>query len=55
MYDEAKPLPAPALRDSFDPFDDFALVPVDGMRLLDQVDHSIDLTVKMDNLGDGAN
>ncbi|KAI9701198.1 MAG: hypothetical protein M1836_001867 [Candelina mexicana] len=55
LYDEAKPFPLPALLDSFDPFDDFSLVPVDGMELLEHVDHSIDLTVKMDILGDGAN
>lgn len=55
VYDEAAPLPNPALLDSFDPFDDFTLVPKDGEELLDKVDYSFNLDVKMDNLGDGAN
>ena len=55
MYDATKQLPTPALLDKFDPFDDFTLVPTDGEELLDNVDHSITLRVKMENLGDGAN
>ncbi|KAI9721851.1 MAG: hypothetical protein M1812_002187 [Candelaria pacifica] len=55
LYDELKPFPSPAPLESFDPFDDFSLVPTDKMELLDHVDHSIDVTVKMDVLGDGAN
>lgn len=48
-------MPEPALIDEFDPFDDFTLIPEDGMKLLENPDHSITLTLKMDNLGDGAN
>ena len=55
MYDEAKNTPDPALLDEFDPFDDFTLVPHDGMPLFDKVDYSIQMDFKMDNLGDGAN
>lgn len=47
-------LPALAIGD-YDPFDDFTLVPQDGEKLYDHVDHSITLDMKMDNLGDGAN
>lgn len=54
-YDASKPLPAAAMIDEFDPFDDFTLVPTDGERLFDHVDYSFNLDVKMDNLGDGAN
>ena len=41
--------------DEFNPFDDFTLVPTDGEELLNQVDYSLNLDVKMDNLDDGAN
>ncbi len=55
VYDKTKDLPEPALIEEFDPFDDFTLVPTDGLELYEKVDHSITLNVKMDNLGDGAN
>ncbi|KAL8825710.1 MAG: hypothetical protein Q9170_007686 [Blastenia crenularia] len=55
IYDKAAPLPTPALIDSFEPFDDFTLVPYDRQALFDKVDYSFTLDVKMDNLGDGAN
>ncbi|KAI9797329.1 MAG: hypothetical protein M1833_005508 [Piccolia ochrophora] len=55
VYDEKKELPEPALLEAFDPFDDFTLVPYDGQELYDKVDYSIELAMKMDNLGDGAN
>ena len=55
MYDKTKDLPKPALRDDFKAFDDFTLVPTDGMETYRSVDRSITLDVKMDNLGDGAN
>lgn len=55
VYDNTKDLPKPALLDDFKPFDDFTLVPTDGEKLYDVVDHSFNLDVKMDNLGDGAN
>lgn len=54
-YDAAQPLPAAAVVNEFDPFDDFTLVPTDGERIYDHVDYSFNLDVKMDNLGDGAN
>ncbi|KAI9817548.1 MAG: hypothetical protein M1827_001160 [Pycnora praestabilis] len=55
VYDQAKDLPTPALLESFEPLDDFNLVPVDGKKIFDDVDYSFNLDVKMDNLGDGAN
>lgn len=55
VYDKAKDLPKPALLDDFGAFDDFALVPTDGMETYQSVDQSITLDVKMENLGDGAN
>ncbi|KAI9779532.1 MAG: hypothetical protein M1839_007340 [Geoglossum umbratile] len=55
VYDESKDLPKPALIDEFTPIDDFNLVPQDGEKLLEKVDYSFNLDVKMDNLGDGAN
>lgn len=56
VYDSSKSLPAPTPIDDFDSaFDDFTLVPQDGIELYDHVDHSITLDMKMDNLGDGAN
>lgn len=48
-------LPDPTPVDEWNDFDDFTLVPQDGQELYDQVDHSIQLDMKMDNLGDGAN
>ncbi|MDI1487725.1 MAG: hypothetical protein OHK93_006997 [Ramalina farinacea] len=55
VYDSSVPNPAPALLDSFDPFDDFNLVPTDKEPLWDRVDYSFNLDVAMNNLGDGAN
>ncbi|TDZ29468.1 Iron transport multicopper oxidase fetC [Colletotrichum spinosum] len=55
VYDDEKPLPEPAAVGEFDPLDDFELVPADRRELYDKVDHSLSFTVKMDNLGDGAN
>ena len=55
VYDQSAPLPEPALIDSFEPFDDFTLVPFDHLPLFDKVDYSFNLDMKMDNLGDGAN
>jgi iron transport multicopper oxidase len=55
VYDSSKPLPAPANITEFTPFDDFTLVPQDGTKLLDKVDYSMTLDMKMGNLGDGAN
>ena len=55
MYDEAKPLPNPALVDELNPFDDITLVPYDNQTLLGTPDRVVQLDVIMDNLGDGAN
>lgn len=41
--------------DAFEPFDDFTLVPLDREGILDKVDYTMTLDLKMDNLGDGAN
>ncbi|KAH8731692.1 iron transport multicopper oxidase FET3 precursor [Phaeosphaeriaceae sp. PMI808] len=55
VYDDAKPKPAPKEVAEFKPIDDFSLVPYDKEKLLDRVDHSITLDLKMDVLNDGAN
>ncbi|KAI5359150.1 Putative multicopper oxidase, type 1, multicopper oxidase, copper-binding, cupredoxin [Septoria linicola] len=56
MYDETKNKPEPALLDSWDAqFDDFDLVPQDGLEILDKVDYSFNLDLSMNNLGNGAN
>ena len=55
VYDQSKSLPAPTILDSFDPFDDFTLIPYDRMELLDKVDYSLSLVVKMVHLINGAN
>lgn len=55
VYDDKKPLPKPTLLDEFNPLDDIELVPHDGMKRLPEPDHSVELDVIMDNLGDGAN
>ncbi|KAL8814442.1 MAG: hypothetical protein Q9223_006334 [Gallowayella weberi] len=55
VYSESAKLPTPAFVDDFKPFDDFTLVPHDKLPLFQDPDYSIQLDVKMDNLGDGAN
>ncbi|KAF2469772.1 iron transport multicopper oxidase FET3 precursor [Lindgomyces ingoldianus] len=55
VYDEKKEKPAAKEINAFEPFDDFTLVPEDKQGILDKVDHSVTLDMKMDNLGDGAN
>ncbi|KAL8720586.1 MAG: hypothetical protein Q9225_002575 [Loekoesia sp. 1 TL-2023] len=55
LYNKAAPMPPPAFIDSFEPFDDFTLIPYDRQPLYDKVDYSFNLDMKMDNLGDGAN
>lgn len=54
MYDDSKPKPAPKILDDFNPYDDFTLVPEDGMELYDHVDYSFNLDLSMNNLGNGA-
>jgi iron transport multicopper oxidase len=41
--------------DEFVEFDDFTLVPVDGMETLPDPGQTVSLDLIMDNLGDGAN
>ncbi|KAF1983986.1 multicopper oxidase [Aulographum hederae CBS 113979] len=55
VYDQANENPAPTLVDEYNWFDDFTLVPQDGEDLYDNVDYTVSLDLKMDNLGDGAN
>lgn len=57
VYDDAKPLPEPAVIEgnSFNAFDDMGLVPFDNQTLLGEPDQTIQFDVIMDNLGDGAN
>lgn len=55
MYDDARPLPEPALVDELNPFDDMTLIPYDNLTRFGEPDRSIELDVIMDNLGDGAN
>jgi len=55
VYDEAKEKPAAKEIEAFDPFDDFTLAPYDHGPLLDRVDRTITLDMKMDVLDDGAN
>lgn len=55
VYDKTAELPTPALIDEFNPFDDFDLVPQDGVELYENVNQQVQLDLKMDNLGDGAN
>ena len=54
MYNKSAPKPKPAIIDNFEPFDDYTLVPEDGLELYDYVDQSITLDLSMANLGDGA-
>ncbi|KAH9870070.1 hypothetical protein J1614_006992 [Plenodomus biglobosus] len=55
VYDDTKENPAPKAIEAFEPFDDFTLIPFDKEPLLDHVDRTITLDMKMDNLDDGAN
>jgi len=54
VYDDSKPKPDPATVDELDNFDDFTLVPYDKEELFTNPDQSVELTVIMDNLNDGA-
>lgn len=55
VYSDSNANPSPNDVATFDPFDDFLLVPEDGEVLLENPDYSFKLDVMMDNLGDGAN
>ncbi|KAI1754910.1 Cupredoxin [Xylaria castorea] len=54
-YDDAQPFPEPALVDELDPFDDITLIAYDNQTLFGEPDKTIELSVIMDNLNDGAN
>ena len=55
VYDESAPIPPTPMIDAFEPFDDVTLIPLDKEALLENPARSINLTVDMNNLGDGAN
>lgn len=55
VYNGAADTPAPTPVDSFNYFDDFNLVPTDGLTKYGPADHTITLNMKMANLGNGAN
>lgn len=55
VYNDAADKPTAAIIDEFDPYDDFGLVPTDGLELYEEADYTITLDLTMDNLGDGAN
>ena len=55
VYNDENENPAPKELGTFDPFDDFKLIPHDKEDLYTHVDHQIQLDMKMDNLDDGAN
>ncbi|KAK8211262.1 iron transport multicopper oxidase FET3 precursor [Phyllosticta citricarpa] len=55
VYEPTNNLPAAQVVSEYNAFDDYKLVPKDKMKLLDQIDHSFTLNMRMDNLGDGAN
>jgi iron transport multicopper oxidase len=55
VYDEKKELPAGKPVDAWNDFDDFTLVPQDKMPKLPKSDITVELTVTMQNLKDGAN
>ncbi|KAL1600155.1 hypothetical protein SLS59_006229 [Nothophoma quercina] len=55
VLDTTQDLPPPLDLDDFEPLDDFSLRPLDEFAALEDVDRTITLDVKMDNLGDGAN
>lgn len=54
-YNQSAENPAPAELTEFDPYDDFNLVPVDGLGLYPEADQTVTLDLTMNNLGDGAN
>lgn len=53
-YDASATFPTPALIDDYDEYDDFNLVPVDGLGLYGDADYTVSLDLTMNNLGDGA-
>ncbi|RJE18952.1 Iron transport multicopper oxidase [Aspergillus sclerotialis] len=55
VYNNSAIRPTPAVVDEFKPYDDFNLAPADGRKLYGAADHTVQLDLTMDNLGDGAN
>jgi iron transport multicopper oxidase len=55
VYSQEEALPEPSFPQSFDPFDDFYLIPYDRMEMYDHVDYSFNLDFQMGVLDDGAN
>jgi iron transport multicopper oxidase len=55
VYNDSAAKPAAADVDIFSPYDDFNLVPQDGMTVYKNADYTVTLDLTMDNLGDGAN
>lgn len=55
VYDDSAEKSPPAAVSSFDPYDDFNLVPFDREHLLGDADYTVSLDLTMDNLGNGAN
>ena len=55
IYNPSQPLPTPRYDEPLNPFDDFELVPLDGLKLFDDPDQVVLLDLKMDNLDNGAN
>ena len=55
QYNSKADLPAATLVDEYNDFDDWTLVPYDRQPLFENPNHSVQLDMKMDNLGDGAN
>lgn len=55
MYNKDKPRPEAGFVDELDPFDDVTLVPFDKQPILGEPDQTVQVSVIMDNLGDGAN
>lgn len=55
IYDPAAPKPAAATVGDFTPYDDFNLVPVDGLTPFPEPDHTVNLNLTMHPLSDGAN
>ncbi|KAI9721597.1 MAG: hypothetical protein M1828_005087 [Chrysothrix sp. TS-e1954] len=55
QYNKDAELPSAALVDEYNDFDDWTLVPYDRLPLFENVQQTVQMDVKMDNLGDGAN
>lgn len=55
IYDQQAHKPAPAAVSVFDPYDDFTLMPKDGLELYEEADQTVMLDVTMGDLGNGAN